>query len=95
MATPLANAVTYFGLDISETMVADASEFNAAAVREGRVTLAQGTSTAIPADAMRFDKALALNTIYFWPDLLLADAHAPRNGQIGSTSDRSLSMRLV
>jgi arsenite methyltransferase len=60
--------VTYFGLDISDTMVADAAEFNVDAVRQGRVSLARGTSTAIPADANTFDKALALNTIYFWPN---------------------------
>ena len=64
----LSTDVTYFGLDISDTMVADATEFNGDAVRQGRVTLANGTSAAIPADANTFDKALALNTIYFWPD---------------------------
>ena len=62
----LSTGLTYFGLDISDTMVADAAEFNAAAVREGRVTVAKGTSTNIPADANAFDKALTLNTIYFW-----------------------------
>jgi arsenite methyltransferase len=60
--------VTYFGLDISDTMVADAREFNAAAVQAGRATLMCTTSSAIPADAESFDKALTLNTIYFWPD---------------------------
>jgi SAM-dependent methyltransferase len=60
--------VTYFGIDISDTMVADATDFNADAVRQGRVTVARGTSTAIPADANTFDKALAINTIYFWSD---------------------------
>lgn len=58
--------VTYFGLDISVTMVAAASEFNADFIRQGRVTLARGPSSAIPANANTFDKALALNTIYFW-----------------------------
>jgi hypothetical protein len=36
-------------------MVADAAEFNAQAVREGRVTVAKGTSANIPADANAFD----------------------------------------
>lgn len=58
--------VTYFGLDVSETMVAEASEFNAEAVRASRVTIAHGVSTSIPVDAGAFDKALAMNTIYFW-----------------------------
>jgi SAM-dependent methyltransferase len=60
--------VSYFGLDISDTMVAEAAEFNAGAVRQGRVSLARGNSAAIPADANAFDKALAINTIYFWSD---------------------------
>jgi SAM-dependent methyltransferase len=60
--------VTYFGLDISDTMVTEAAEFNADAVRQGRVTVARGTSAAIPADADAFNKALAINAIYFWPD---------------------------
>ncbi len=60
--------VTYFGIDISDTMVADAAEFNADVVRQGRVTVTRGTSSAIPADANTFDKALAINTIYFWSD---------------------------
>lgn len=62
----LSKDVTYFGLDISNTMVADATEFNIDAIRQGRVTLTRGTSARIPADAHSFDKALALNTIYFW-----------------------------
>jgi ubiquinone/menaquinone biosynthesis C-methylase UbiE len=62
----LSNNVTYIGFDISDTMVADATAFNGDAVRQGRVTLVNGTSSAIPADAKTFDKALALNTIYFW-----------------------------
>ncbi len=64
----LSTDVTYFGLDISDTMVASATEFNVDAVRQGRVSLARGTSTAIPAEANIFEKALALNTIYFWPN---------------------------
>lgn len=60
--------VTYFGLDISATMVADAREFNVAAVRAGQATIVCGTISAIPADAQSFDKAITLNTIYFWPD---------------------------
>jgi SAM-dependent methyltransferase len=64
----LATDVTYFGLDISDTMVAEAIEFNVDAMRQGRVSLARGTSIAIPAETNTFDKALALNTIYFWPN---------------------------
>jgi ubiquinone/menaquinone biosynthesis C-methylase UbiE len=64
----LADGVTYFGLDISETMVADATAHNSEQIREGRVTLTCGSSSNIPADARAFTRALALNTIYFWED---------------------------
>ena len=63
-----APAITYFGVDVSETMFADATEFNADAIRQQRVKLMHGASSAIPAQSKAFDKALALNTIYFWPD---------------------------
>jgi SAM-dependent methyltransferase len=66
----LAKDVTYFGLDISETMVSEAAGFNADAVRQGRLALAQGSSAAIPAETGAFTKAIALNTIYFWPEPL-------------------------
>jgi SAM-dependent methyltransferase len=64
----LAAEVSYFGIDISDTMVAAAADFNAEAVRQGRVKVARGTSAAISADAGAFDKAFAINTIYFWSD---------------------------
>lgn len=60
--------VTYFGIDISETMLAEAMAFNAQLVREHRVSLVQGTSSAIVAPTDSFTRALTLNTIYFWPD---------------------------
>ena len=63
-----ATDVTYFGIDISETMLAEALAFNAAAVREGRLTVVRGSSNAIPSASATFDKAVALNTIYFWPN---------------------------
>ena len=63
-----AKGIIYFGVDVSETMLADATEFNSDAVHQKLVTLVQGTSSAIPAQSKAFDKALALNTIYFWPD---------------------------
>ena len=49
-------------------MVVAASAFNADSIRQGRVMLARGASSAIPADANAFDKTIALNTIYFWPN---------------------------
>ncbi len=47
-------------------MVKEASLFNAALIAEGKVEIKLGSSASIPyADAM-FDRALALNTLYFW-----------------------------
>jgi ubiquinone/menaquinone biosynthesis C-methylase UbiE len=66
----LASNLSYLGIDISETMVADAEAFNADAMRAGQVRLVLGSSSAIPAEDHAFDKALALNTLYFWPQPL-------------------------
>lgn len=58
----------YTGIDISQTMVEQAAIRNAAAVQEGRVAVILGSAAALPFPGASFDKALALNTIYFWPD---------------------------
>ena len=60
--------ITYTGIDISETMVAEAKRRNAVAVEAGVVTLLHAASDKLPLAAAVFDKALALNTIYFWRD---------------------------
>jgi SAM-dependent methyltransferase len=59
---------TYTGVDYSETMVAEATARNAGAVASGRVVLRHGNSASLPFESASFDGALALNTIYFWPD---------------------------
>lgn len=61
-----APGVVYTGVDFSETMVAEGVSRNTAAVAEGRVTLRRASSSALPFSDGSFDKALALNTIYFW-----------------------------
>jgi ubiquinone/menaquinone biosynthesis C-methylase UbiE len=63
-----APGIRYTGIDFSETMVKEAAACNAGAVSEGRVALMMGSASALPFPAAGFDKALALNTIYFWPD---------------------------
>ena len=55
------------GVDISEVMVAQARRRNRAAIREGRVELRQAGVSALPYADARFDKALAINSYYFWP----------------------------
>jgi ubiquinone/menaquinone biosynthesis C-methylase UbiE len=57
------------GIDISQTMVDQATNLNQKAVGEGRVDLRVGEATSIPWSADSFDKALAVNVIYLWPEL--------------------------
>jgi ubiquinone/menaquinone biosynthesis C-methylase UbiE len=57
------------GVDSSETMLEQASRRNAAAMRAGRVELRLGLNTPLPYPEARFDKAFAVNSTQFWPDL--------------------------
>jgi SAM-dependent methyltransferase len=67
-ALELAPGLTYWGIDVSETMVTTAAQFNAAAIERGQVHLIADTlATSRLAEAM-FDRVLAVNTIYFWPE---------------------------
>jgi len=56
------------GIDHSDVMVRQASQRNAAAVREGRVRLHQGSADEIPYPDKTFDKAFAVNVHMFWHD---------------------------
>jgi len=60
----LAGDLSYAGIDISETMVDEATAFNKGAAVEFRVA----SSADIPFASSSFDRVLVLNTIYFWPD---------------------------
>lgn len=61
-----APGLVYTGVDVSETMVAEAASRNAVKIGNGQVTLRHASSSALPFSSGSFDKALALNTIYFW-----------------------------
>lgn len=63
-----ASGLVYTGVDVSETMVAEAATRNAVPIEDGQVTLRHASSAALPFTPRSFDKALALNTIYFWDD---------------------------
>jgi len=58
------------GVDLSADMVRMAGRLNAAAVREGRLDLRRGDVARLPWPDGSFDRASAVNTIYFWPDPL-------------------------
>src|SRR5262245_14693096 len=58
------------GVDHSPTMVRVATERNAAAVRNRRVTLQHGSVLALPFESDSFNKVLAVNSLHHWPDPL-------------------------
>ncbi|TDY20478.1 methyltransferase family protein [Paraburkholderia sp. BL6665CI2N2] len=64
-----AERLRFTGIDISPTMIAAARSRNAAFVRDGRVRLETADVVAMPFSTASFDKAVASNSTYFWPDL--------------------------
>jgi SAM-dependent methyltransferase len=58
-----------FGVDISEKCVAVSSRVNRAAIREGRVGIRRGSVASLPFPDDTFDRVIAVETHYFWPDL--------------------------
>ena len=54
------------GIDLSDTMVAQASKRNAAAIRSGRVLLQQGAEAPLLFEDNKFNKAFAVNSMQFW-----------------------------
>jgi len=67
----MANIVTQGsiqGLDYSQTMCEQASRVNAQHIANGKVELKQGECASLPYDDNTFDKACAVNVIYFWAD---------------------------
>lgn len=60
--------VSFWGVDPSETMLAEAG-LRSARAKTNRVQWLVGTADAIPADAQIFDGAIATLTIHHWPNL--------------------------
>lgn len=67
--TALAPESTVYGVDHSLDCVHWASERNRAQVESGRVHILQASVEKLPFDDASFDKILAVETVYFWPDL--------------------------
>lgn len=59
-----------FGIDYSATSVEVARRVNAAAIEAGRVCVQQASVSALPFPAATFDLVTAVETHYYWPDLL-------------------------
>jgi SAM-dependent methyltransferase len=58
------------GVDYSPASVATARRTNAAGIASGRVDIRQSTVSALPFDASSFDLATAIETHYYWPNLV-------------------------
>ncbi len=54
------------GIDLSDTMVMQASKRNSAAIRSGRVLLQQGSESPLPFEDNKFNKVFAVNSMQFW-----------------------------
>jgi SAM-dependent methyltransferase len=63
-----AEAIDYVGLDVAPTMVAEAARFNHDAVASGKARFHLGRADAMPFAPSSFDRVIAVNVIYFWPD---------------------------
>jgi ubiquinone/menaquinone biosynthesis C-methylase UbiE len=74
----LAPGATYTGVDFSETMVAEAEAFNADLIQAGRTRFHLASVEQMPLADGSFDRALTINTIYFWPDPVRALAEIRR-----------------
>jgi SAM-dependent methyltransferase len=60
--------VQYSGIDISPTMVAEASAFNAALVAAGVASLQLGSAERMPFADRVFDRVFSIGVIHFWTD---------------------------
>jgi ubiquinone/menaquinone biosynthesis C-methylase UbiE len=63
-----ADALSYVGIDIAETMIAEANGFNRALIDAGRAAFHLASAEAIPCPDGTFDRACAINVVYFWTD---------------------------
>lgn len=57
----------YYAVDISETMVTEARQRNAAWIEQGRVHVEHIDGQHLPFPDAFFDEIFTVNTIYFWP----------------------------
>ncbi|PSL25510.1 class I SAM-dependent methyltransferase [Chitinophaga ginsengisoli] len=61
-------SIRYTGLDMSETMVAEATRENQARISDGSVELHLGRTEDMPFAAGAFTKVFAVNVLYFWDE---------------------------
>ena len=60
--------LSYTGVDISDTMIKEATQRNEAMVKSGKIALHNASVENLPFPADSFDKIFTVNTLYFWKD---------------------------
>ncbi len=70
LLTSLASGGYIFGVDSSKEMVAQAARRNKKAIKTSQVELRHGSATWLPFADNAFDKALAINSMQVWPDIV-------------------------
>lgn len=63
-----ATGLHYTGHETSRTMIDEALAFNAPFIQAGRASYVHGDGRVLPFADACFDKALSVNTVYFWED---------------------------
>mgnify|MGYP005821914993 CR=1 FL=1 len=73
-----AEDVTYCGIDISPTMVTEASTFNAALVASGKASFGLASAENMPFAEDSFDRVFSIGVIHFWTEPAAALAEVRR-----------------
>jgi len=72
-----ADGVQYTGIDISSTMVEEASRFNEELVSSGKASFVLGSSQKMPFEDNTFERVFSIGVIHFWtePKVALEEVH--------------------
>jgi len=62
----IAGGINYSGVDISETMIAEAEKLNQNFIEDGTVSFSLSDGNSLPFSEKSFDKIVTVNTVYFW-----------------------------
>jgi len=70
--------LSYYGIDISDTMVQQAMQQHAALIAAGKAFFTLGNGLELPYADNFFDRIYTVNTLYFWQEPLLVLANIKR-----------------